>query len=1056
MAAVLDVIVSVTKDGTVEINKVKRAADQAEKSTNKLTKSSDKMSKSFAGAAVKIALVATAAYGVVRAFKAVIMSGIDYNISMDASTAKLTAMVSASKGYETISGRQVTAMERQAMVAGEVSDMMEILKKTNKETAMGMSELIDIYSLAKPGMDRFKWALEDQIEILKLTSNTASNFGMSAQELSTGIDDLAAGTWIASSGFGKMMKALGVTKAEFKATGDKVAYLRDMMRETGAAQDTWAVAVSNFGVAWDEMTGEITKPVFDKLKNSIKDLTKWLGEEGVKATEAFSKAFVEFSKIGVKVVGFVLKAVSQLVHALALAYKGYQKLSELAGIGAKKVASWADETVMWFKNIGAGEKQQIANARQLMEHQAERNKALKGNYDRLREIEGAIDDIITSNNKSKDAINLVVGSFVEYKSEVKETGKEVDKLAGKVSNIAGVVGTKGSKKQIKDDIKLLRKGLKSVSDEYAMTWKEIGNGFIDALTGGDIRSAFKNLFTDSLNMLIPGLGKVFGAIGALFSSHVTQAEIEAATGRVEFSDDSLRNLENVFADAQYPMLEVTNKMHKHIRNMDANFYSVARALTGEASAGGVDLTGATFADTFESGFLGFSSKAVSLISTGLAFEMQNLAEMMDAATLSVRGYTTTLEESSSFWGLFSSSKIKTAYQDLPPEVISDIANSFADGFEAILLAGATLGIDETQLRADLLASELDLGQIDFTGLSPDEVSDRLSQAFSTAFSGVINGVDELISLTDRYATGSEYALETLIRIATEYDQASHFFGLIGKTFEDGETIQVAQQFTETFTRELGRGFGSGRWRRGVFDPIYETYEETMVMMVDATYTAQMQILDIVASTGGLTEFQDAMGSFMGSFYTETEQLGFLTKSMQISFDTLGISMPQTNDEFRNLLETMDTSTEEGAYLYGQILLLAEGFATMTDATENLGTSMTDMIQNVSDAWLGNLSYLTLMQKAEYASGLLQLGLTDGTGQINTVDAARAAAEIALKTTRTKEEYIPVFERYIAELENEVEDASRTDLLNELRELKAEVVELRTATIDAYIHTGATA
>ncbi|MFT7880716.1 MAG: hypothetical protein ABXS91_10020, partial [Sulfurimonas sp.] len=236
----------------------------------------------------------------------------------------------------------------------------------------------------------------------------------------------------------------------------------------------------------------------------------------------------------------------------------------------------------------------------------------------------------------------------------------------------------------------------------------------------------------------------------------------------------------------------------------------------------------------------------------------------------------------------------------------------------------------------------------------------------------------------------------------------------------------------------------------------ETWEQFITKMVDTTYTAQMQILDIVDSTGGLTEFQDAMGAFMSGFYTDSEQLGFLTKSMEASFETLGIEMPKTNAEFRRLLETMDTSTEEGAYLYGQVLLLADSFNAMTDASEDLGTSMKDMIQGVSDAWLGNLSYLSLQQKAEYASGLLRSGLSDEAGAINTVDAAKKAAEIALRTTSTKEEYIPVFERYISELENEVEDASRTDLLNELRELKSEVVELRTATIDAYIHTGATA
>jgi hypothetical protein len=439
------------------------------------------------------------------------------------------------------------------------------------------------------------------------------------------------------------------------------------------------------------------------------------------------------------------------------------------------------------------------------------------------------------------------------------------------------------------------------------------------------------------------------------------------------------------------MLEVTNKMHKHIRNMDANFYAVARALSSEASAGGVDLTGVNFVDTFSEGFLGFSSKTVSLISTGLAFELQSLSDLMNEATLNVRGYTTTLVEESSWWGLSSDSSIRTAFQTLPPEVVSDIADSFADGFEAILLAGTTLGLDAVDLEAALRASELDIGKVDFTGLSPSEVSDRLSQVFSTAFSGVIDGIDEFSGLVDKYAQGTEYALETLVRISIEFDQAAHSFSLIGKQI--GEASEA---------------------------------------------------LNIVASTGGLTEFQDAMGVFMDNFYTDSEQLGFMTESLSKAFNTLGVAMPSTNDDFRRLLETMDTTTEEGAYLYGQVLLLADSFSTMTSEASSLTDTITSMIGDISDAWLGNLSYLTIQQKADFASGYLSIaGISNGA--IDTVEAARLAAETALNSTTTKEEYIPIFNRYITELENSAPESTLDDVVDRLDSLIGRVSELEETT-----------
>jgi phage-related protein len=206
----------------------------------------------------------------------------------------------------------------------------------------------------------------------------------------------------------------------------------------------------------------------------------------------------------------------------------------------------------------------------------------------------------------------------------------------------------------------------------------------------------------------------------------------------------------------------------------------------------------------------------------------------------------------------------------------------------------------------------------------------------------------------------------------------------------------------------------------------------------------MQILDIVESAGGLQGFNDAMTSFMSNFYTDAEQVAFITQSMEASFSTLGVTMPQTKDAFRDLLETMDTSTEEGAYLYGQVLLLSEGFAQMSTATEQLSQSVSASVQNIADAWLGNLSYLTLKQKADFASGYLALGLS-GDGTIDTVAAARLAAETALKTTSTKEEYIPVFERYIAELEGQEADATNNDIVDRLDELINRVIDLEETT-----------
>lgn len=568
--------------------------------------------------------------------------------------------------------------------------------------------------------------------------------------------------------------------------------------------------------------------------------------------------------------------------------------------------------------------------------------------------------------------------------------------------------------------------------------------------------------------LLAGLGLMVGGSGGTSNDF---AEKNVGLSTSDIKDESLDNIAQILQDVQYPMLEVTNKMFKHIRNMDNNFYSIARAISGTASVSGVDLTGASFSSGIYEGNL-YSTKTKDLLGAGLKFAEQSLQDMADMDKLYVKGYEYAKTTKEYAWK--TSVTYNTTLSELPAGTRESFADAFANGYEMLFESGVLLGLDKADLTKALNDATIKLGdaegKINLEGLDAQGVADALDDIFSTAFSQVVNQIGDFKVLVDRYSSGMEESLETLLRISIEYEQASFSFDLIGKTFTDGimtvtkswteeSVVAVANAITDTTSSFFGaqtaftRGMTSfGSIFGTAVNTVTETVTKTFTESVQDVYTAQMQILDIVESAGGLESFQDAMSSYMSGFYTESEQLEFMTKSMQTSFNNLGVEMPKTNAEFRKLMETMDTSTEEGAYLYGQILLLADSFNNMTEASKSLGTSMEDMIQNVADAWMSNLSYLTLQQKADYATGLLALSRqTDGI--IDEVEVAKLRAETALKTTATKEEYIPIFEDLVTAMENEVPDATRTDLLLELRNLKTEVIELQNKIDDNTIYGG---
>jgi len=676
--------------------------------------------------------------------------------------------------------------------------------------------------------------------------------------------------------------------------------------------------------------------------------------------------------------------------------------------------------------------------------------------------------------KAKDRLDIAIAT------------KEAAERAGMPS------GDKGRKELLKLEIDVVNARNDLLQKEQT-TWKRIATslkgvarGVFDSIGSGDLAGAFKNatkgignilmepmkesLSTGFANLfkkdgmlgsllgtagdgaggMLGGLGAMSGVLSAgigmaismipqLLSSAPSQREIDAAKGvsADTYTDESLANIAEALKTAQYPMLEVTNKMFKHIRSMDENFNSIARAISGVTSTSGIDITGGGFVDgIYDGGFL--STKSRELIGAGLVFKEQTLQALSDINDIYVQGYESIKTTKSYLW----KTKVTLAVKkfDLPRETIEDFSNAFANGYETILVAGTRLGLDKVDLENALNEATIQLGdkngKIDLSGVSASGLSDALNNIFGTAFSQVVDQIGEFDMLVDRYATGMEGSLETILRIGLEYDQAAHSFNLIGKQFTESTVVDYMSTWVDSIVTEAGRSLNSipgvlGNTMGSVIDTVMEE-------LVTTTYTKQMQILDIVESTGGLQNFQDAMGSFMSGFYTDAEQVDFLTKSMEVSFNTLGISgksIPKTNKEFRTLLETMDTTTEEGNYLYGQVLLLADGFNQMTSAADNLGTSVADGIKAIADAWLGSLSYLTEQQKTLYAAEYAKLGLEDTSGNIDNVEAARLAAETAMKTTATKEDYIPVFERYILALEEDIEDeATLDDVVSKLDEL----------------------
>ncbi|MCG7626158.1 hypothetical protein, partial [Epibacterium sp. Ofav1-8] len=80
--------------------------------------------------------------------------------------------------------------------------------------------------------------------------------------------------------------------------------------------------------------------------------------------------------------------------------------------------------------------------------------------------------------------------------------------------------------------------------------------------------------------------------------------------------------------------------------------------------------------------------------------------------------------------------------------------------------------------------------------------------------------------------------------------------------------------------------------------------------------------DLLAAFGGSEAFSVAISRYFDGFYTEAERSETVLRRLEEEFEELGLAMPASRAAFRELVESLDLSTEGGQTLYAELLRLA--------------------------------------------------------------------------------------------------------------------------------------
>jgi tape measure domain-containing protein len=295
-------------------------------------------------------------------------------------------------------------------------------------------------------------------------------------------------------------------------------------------------------------------------------------------------------------------------------------------------------------------------------------------------------------------------------------------------------------------------------------------------------------------------------------------------------------------------------------------------------------------------------KTTTVLATGLKVTLRD-------ALIDVETYKKTV--TSSFFGLIK--KRRTSYGSAGTTG-SAVEDSLVGIFASIEDAASTLGLSEAAFSSFLDATRT--FSINLKGMSADEARDAVQAWLTTIGSKMVNFGTKSLGLKralDEVALAGETSYDTFIRLATSLE-------VVNDTLEAMNLEGFAQSFAGA---------------------------------ADAADLAQI--------FGGVEEFVAAMNNYANLFLTDAEKLSMYQITLQQrladvnrQFPRLNAHLPRSAEELRDMVNSLDMSTESGRALAGMLI----GNASLFDQWFQLMAQGSEQVQELNRQQANILQELT--------------------------------------------------------------------------------------------------
>ena len=208
--------------------------------------------------------------------------GVDYNNQLDKTQIGLQSLISLNNNYVKSNGEVLSSVEKYKVAGGQSLEVINLLKEANRDSVLTMGDLSSaIKGTITPAMEA-GLSMKQTVEFTKKMSEVSLSMGIPLKEVSGELTNMLNGTVGVNSA---LANNLGITDEHIqkaKEQGNLYGYLNTKISEfekaAGGLNVTLDQSVNDLGDSFGDFMGELTEPMFNRLKERSSQLSSWLGD----------------------------------------------------------------------------------------------------------------------------------------------------------------------------------------------------------------------------------------------------------------------------------------------------------------------------------------------------------------------------------------------------------------------------------------------------------------------------------------------------------------------------------------------------------------------------------------------------------------------------------------------------------------------------------------------------------------------------------------------------------------------------------------------------------